>query len=110
MLVAAVTQVLAYTENVNGIEWTYHVENGAAIVCDRELRNDGFGDYYAAVSAVPEDTAGAVKVPTRLGGFLHVRKGQVHNAGVRDVCRRPASEGCSGIILRIGRFGRPNVG
>jgi len=68
VLVAAVTQVLAYTENVNGIEWTYHVENGAAIVGDRELRNDGFGDYYAAVSAVPEDTSGAVKVPTRLGG------------------------------------------
>lgn len=68
VLTAAVNQVLADTEIVNGIEWTYHIENGAAIVGDRELRNDGFGDYYAAICAVSEDTAGAVKIPTRLGG------------------------------------------
>lgn len=59
----------ADTEMVGGIEWTYHVEDGKAIVGMSEEKIDDWGNPYSSYTpAVPTDTAGAVVIPTKLGG------------------------------------------
>ena len=54
----------AATENVDGIDWTYDVVNGAARI-------------YAGnkVAAIPPDTAGDITVPSELGGYTVSRIG-----------------------------------
>lgn len=51
--------VLAETEVVDGIEWTYWVENGKATL--------GTGSYSSGL-AVSRDTIGAIVIPPVLGG------------------------------------------
>ena len=55
-LAGAALVAQASTETVGGIEWTYVIEGGKAKV---------FNNYYAAI---PDDTSGAVTVPSKLGG------------------------------------------
>ena len=49
----------ADTVTVNGIKWTYSVENGKA-----SLEGDGFRD-----PAIPKSTSGAITIPSTLGGY-----------------------------------------
>ena len=51
-MVMIATGVLAYTEKVNGITWTYTVSDGKASISD-----------------VPETTTGAITIPSSLGGY-----------------------------------------
>ena len=48
-----------HTERVNGIEWTYSVENGKA-----SLESGGGLD-----PAIPTSTSGAITIPSTLGGY-----------------------------------------
>ena len=52
--------VTTYTETVNGITWTYTVENGEASV--------GGGSYSSP--AVPRSTSGAITIPSTLSGNI----------------------------------------
>ena len=49
----------AYTETVNGIEWTYTVSDGKASV------DSGSSES----TAVPKSTKGAITIPATLGGY-----------------------------------------
>ena len=51
--------LMALTETVNGITWSYTVSNGEASL--------GTGDYYSG-RAVPVATSGIITIPTTLGG------------------------------------------
>jgi hypothetical protein len=49
----------AATETVNGIKWTYSVENGkASLECE-----------YFSYPAIPRSTSGAIIIPSTLGGY-----------------------------------------
>lgn len=48
-----------HTERVNGIEWTYSVENGKASL--------GSGEYLDPT--IPKSTSGAITIPSTLGGY-----------------------------------------
>lgn len=56
----AVGRAQAATEVVGGIEWTYTVVDGEASV--------GSGEYTGAI-AIPKSTAGAITIPSTLGGY-----------------------------------------
>lgn len=53
------TVILADTEIVDGIEWTYTVSDGKAIIHDDETYN----------TAIPYETKGSVTIPSTLGGY-----------------------------------------
>jgi len=55
-----------YTNEVNGVEWTFFVENGEAVI-----RSDA--EYK---SAIPSSTEGTLEVPSRLGGHPVVEIGE----------------------------------
>ena len=58
------------TAVVNGVEWTYFVTDGKAIVGYSEEAIDVWGNTYTRDRpAVPVDTAGAVAIPAKLGGY-----------------------------------------
>lgn len=49
----------AYTEEVNGITWSFTVSNYEAT-----LYSDGYGNH-----AIPSSTSGAITIPSTLGGY-----------------------------------------
>ena len=55
----AAAQLMAATETVDGIKWTYTVSEGKASV--------GSGSYYSP--AVSTSTTGAITIPATLGGY-----------------------------------------
>ena len=58
------------TDVVNGVEWTYFVRDGKAIVGFSEEMTDEWGHTYTHdYPAVSEDTGGAVAIPAKLGGY-----------------------------------------
>ena len=65
--------VTTYTETVNGIKWTYTVENGYASV----------GGGSSSSPAVPTTTAGAVSIPSSLGGYSVVSIGSYAFSGCK---------------------------
>ena len=67
--------LIAGTETVDGIEWTYTVLNGEVML----------GGSYAAATAVPTSTAGELMIPSFLGGYP-----------VTSI-RARAFDGCSGL-------------
>ena len=77
----------AYTQVVDGIEWTYTVSNGEASV--------GGGQYS---QAVPTWTSGAIAIPTMLGGYTVTRIGGYAFSG----CSRLTSVTIPGSVTRIG--------
>lgn len=58
-VVLAALSLMAETETVNGVEWTYSVADGHANV----------GGVEKYVSAVSSSTSGAIKIPSTLGGY-----------------------------------------
>ena len=58
-ILAVALQLMAETETVNGIEWTYTVANGVASV--------GVGS--SSSPAVPKSTSGTITIPSSLGGY-----------------------------------------
>ncbi len=56
----AMTAVLAraYTQVVDGIEWSYVLNAGSATIIDPSCR-----------SAIPVSTSGAITIPSKLGGY-----------------------------------------
>ena len=70
ILAVAVCPVLrapADTETVDGVAWTYTVSGGTASIGDGSLHWDA-GDERGHGSAIPAGTAGAVSIPSTLGG------------------------------------------
>lgn len=51
--------VKAYTEVVDGIEWTYTISNGEVSLGSGDWRN----------TAIPQTTSGVVNIPSSLGGY-----------------------------------------
>ena len=74
--IALAGTAFAATENVDGIDWTYDVVNGAARI-------------YAGnkVAAIPPDTAGAITVPSELGGHAVSRIGSWAFYGCRNLTK-----------------------
>ena len=59
LLLVAALPARAETETVDGVEWTYRVENGFALL----------GGGTESTPAVPAATSGALAIPSSLGGF-----------------------------------------
>ena len=58
------------TAVVNGVEWTYFVRDGKAIVGFSQKVTDEWGYTYTHdYPAVPDDVSGAIAIPSSLGGF-----------------------------------------
>lgn len=70
LLFAAVAlTVSADTETVNGVEWTYSVLNGSAIVGGNDRFSITAPSPTNIVTAVSQATSGCIAIPERLGGL-----------------------------------------
>ncbi len=66
LFVASALRIFAATEVVDGVEWTFFVENGEAVVGGR-YQVDPFS--YSPSRAIDISTTGALVIPATLGGF-----------------------------------------
>ena len=68
----AATGAWSATETVNGVEWTYVINNNVAYVGGGELvETNELGEVSSIVqTAIPVNTQGSVSIPYRLGGRM----------------------------------------
>ena len=87
--VATCHAAATYTETVDGITWTFTVENGCASV------GGGFGH-----NAVPQSTLGAIVIPSFLGGCPVTRIESYAFSNCRDITTVVIGNGVTGIGSR----------
>ena len=77
----------ADTEMVNGVKWTYYIEDGKAVVCNRtqDSYSSELYQYYDYKCAIPAEITGKVSVPSVLGGCAVVGIGPYAFEGCASV-------------------------
>ena len=76
-ILLAATGVQANTATVNGITWTYIVDNGKATLGLDSGASAAYGSNPAKGQAVSSSTAGAISIPSSLGGYPVTRIGKL---------------------------------